>query len=303
MEKENITEKPSIGICGAGFVGASCYQVFSKLNDYDVVAYDRYVAGSKLYNECSTAKFVSLEELAKCDVVFVCVPTPMKISTGECDTSIVENCVATLRNLNKDNVIVIKSTVPPGTTKKLNFSYSNVFFNPEFLTEANAINDFISLEYQIIGINEDNKEQINHNHILLRLYKDCYVQNVTKSEQLFVMDSTSAEMIKYVRNCYLATRLSFFNEINQVCQALDLNYEKVVHYAGIDSRVGQHYNKIDPDNPGWGGKCLYKDVNAFKYLASQLKVDPVVLYSVNEKNLEVRKIHDWLDIPGATTKD
>jgi UDPglucose 6-dehydrogenase len=303
MEKE-LTEskKPSIGVCGTGFVGATCYQAFHQLEGWEAKAFDKNPEDSLLAKSMGkVVNFVSLEELAKCDVVFVCVPTPMKLSTGESDTSIVEHCVATLRNYNKTNSIVIKSTVPPGTTKKLNFNHGNVFFNPEFLTEANAYSDFISLEYQIIGINEDNKDTVNHEHPLLRLYRDSYVQKITSAEQLFVMDSTSAEMVKYIRNCYLATRLSFFNEIYQVCEKLDLNYEKVVHYAGIDKRVGQHYNKVDPELKGWGLSCFPKDLNALKHLAEQLGIKPLVLQSVWDKNLEVRQVRDWEQMSKAVS--
>lgn len=293
--------KIKVGIAGAGFVGSTCYQVFKDLENYEVCVFDNNKQNSKLFKEFPSSNFVSFDKLTECDVVFVCVPTPMVSSTGECDTSIVESCVAQLRNKNKNNSIVIKSTVVPGTTKRLNFSYGNVFFNPEFLTEANALEDFKNLEYQIIGINEENVETFNEDSPLLLVYKDCYNQKLLKSDELFVMDSTSAEAVKYVRNCYLATRLSFFNEIKQTCDALGINYEKVAHYAGLDPRVGQHYNIVNADNPGFGGKCLVKDINGFKYLEDKLGVRSLVISAVNQKNLEVRKLKDWEEIPGAVT--
>lgn len=308
MEKEITTKNNlSVGIVGGGFVGSTCYQVFHQLKDWSVKVYDLNKEKSRLHNAMgSAANFVGMEDVANCDVVFVCVPTPMKMSTGECDTSIVEHCVATIRGFNKYNTIVIKSTVPPGTTKKINFNYGNVFFNPEFLTEANAYNDFVSLEYQIIGINEDNKEKVDHNHPLLSLYRDCYVQKLTNGEQLFIMDSTSAEMIKYVKNCYLATRISFFNEIKQVCDKLDLNYEKVAHYAGLDNRIGQHYNKIYDDKPFFAGHCLPKDINALIHLMKILNINSNVLSGVWKTNLERSEgfERDWEGMIGrAVVKD
>lgn len=278
--------KIKVGIAGAGFVGSTCYQVFKDLENYEVCVFDNNKENSKLFKELPSSNFVSFDKLAECDVVFVCVPTPMVSSTGECDTSIVESCVAQLRSKNKNNSIVIKSTVVPGTTKRLNFSYGNVFFNPEFLTEANALEDFKNLEYQIIGINEENVETFNEDSPLLLVYKDCYNQKLLKSDELFVMDSTSAEAVKYVRNCYLATRLSFFNEVKQVCDALDINYEKVAHYAGLDPRVGQHYNKIDESKPFYSKVCLPKDINALIYLAKKLNVNPNVLEGSWKTNLE-----------------
>lgn len=297
--------KKSVGVYACGFVGSVCYQAFHQLNNWDVKAYDSDPSNCRLGKAMgSLVKFVSIEELAKCDIVFIALPTPFKLSTGECDTSLVENGVAQIRSFNKNNLVVIKSTVPPGTTRKLNFSYGKVCFNPEFLTEENAYKDFINLEYQIVGLDSNTElEKVDSEHDLLKLYQDCFKQEIMKCKEVDVMTSTSAEMVKYIRNCYLGTRLSFFNEIYQVCEKLDVNYDLVKDYAGLDKRVGAHYNNVDPENPGFGGKCLVKDINAFKYLANKLGVKSTVLEAVQEKNLEVRKIYDWLDIPGAATKN
>lgn len=300
-------DKRSFGIAGSGWVGTACYEAFHKLDNWEAKAYDSNPDGCRLNQILgSNANFVSFEELAKCDIVFIALPTPFKQSTGECDTSIVEKCVAQLRNLNKDNLIVIKSTVPPGTTKKLHFSYGNVWFNPEFLTEANAYNDFVNLEYQIIGANLDN-EQLQEDHPLLQLYRDCYKQGIMQCKELNVMTSTSAEMVKYVKNCYLAVRLSYFNEIFQVCEKMDVNYDLVKHYVGLDPRIGNYYNTIDNESHRFYGKaCLPKDINAFIHLSKKLGINPNVIEGSWKTNLERSEgfERDWEAMNGrAIVKD
>lgn len=273
------------GIFGAGFVGGTCFRVFSQLNNkkWEIRLYD--IIDEKRKN--------SFEETALCQVVFVALPTPMDAQSGECHTGIVESCVAKIREINKDNLIVIKSTVPPGTTARLNEKYGKVCFNPEFLTEAKAYWDFIELPYQILG-----KCDKDDNLSFLRdLYQECVWDGLMECEDIFEMDATSAEMVKYLRNCYLATRLSFFNEMKQICDKLQINYKTVVKFAGLDQRVGGHYN----DARGfWGGHCLPKDLNALKFLATSLGIDPKVLEGVWQKNLELSSPdeRDWEKMQG-----
>ncbi len=298
---EQEKKKVSLGIYGAGWVGSTCYQAFHQLDNYDVKAFDAHPDKCLLGKSMGTAAtFVSLDELAKCDIVFIALPTPFKMSTGECDTSIVERGVAQVRAVRKDNLIVIKSTIPPGTTKKLNFSYGNICFNPEFLTEDNAYKDFINLEYQIIGV-EEAKGQDLSSHPMHVLYRDCFAQGIMKCEETTFVTSTTAETIKYVKNCYLATRLSFFNEVYQVCQKLDINYNIVKEFAGKDPRIGNHYNLIDDDKFRFYGKsCLPKDINAFIYLAKKFGVNPNVLEASWKTNLERSegRERDWEKMDG-----
>lgn len=293
--------KKTISVFGAGFVGGECYKAFSKLQNYNVLAYDSNAKDCRLSKQLDKVNFATFEEAASADVCFIALPTPMNIETGECDISLIQHCVANIRNLNKENIIVIKSTVVPGTTKKLGFSYNNIFFNPEFLTEANAEQDFKNLQYQIIGTNEDsNLNQIN---ILVNLFKDCYSQEILNCTEIYVMDSSAAELVKYTRNCYLATRLSFFNEIKQICDSVDVNYEIVAKYAGLDPRVGTHYNKVGFPK-GWGLSCFPKDLNAIKHLATKLGIKPLMLQAAWDKNLEVRppEHRDWEKMNKAVVK-
>lgn len=270
-----------IGIVGGGFVGGTCFKVFSQLANSDVRLYD------KDPKRCKN----TIEEVAECEFVFVAVPTPMNVDTGECHTNIVEKVCAEIRKHSKDCIIVLKSTIPPGTTERINFNNGNVLFSPEFLTEASPYEDFCNLGYQIIGVPD--LESTNLADRLALVFYSCHDQGIISSQRVYTVASRMAEMVKYTRNTYLATRLSFFNEINQICEKLELPYDILKFYAGLDPRVGNHYNKIDKQNQGFGGHCLPKDLSALIHSSQKLKVDPVVLKSVRARNDMVRNTRDW----------
>lgn len=297
----------TLTIVGCGFVGATAYEAFEEIEGWDVSAYDKYPETCKLAKDmkADTVNFVDLPTAAKSDVIFVAVPTPMDKETGRCRTELVETIVYALRGLGRDNSeIVIKSTVPPGTTKRLDDDCGHVYFNPEFLTEADPFQDFVNLPYQIIGLpSETNPAN------LLALYRDAYNQKlcddipmVAGGKMILECDSTMAEMVKLTRNCYLATRLSFFNEIKQICDKLNVSYDEMREFVGMDDRIGSHYNKVSDENPGWGLSCLPKDLNDLMFVARSLGVDPMVMEAVWEKNLEVRKDRDWERMEKAVSK-
>lgn len=290
--------KKKVLVVGGGFVGGTFYEVFHPLNvgDWDIRICDKDPENSYIKKNFATEALVEFEDISwskKADLVIVAVPTPMNEKTGECYTGIVESVVKQVRSYNQDCWVCIKSTVPPGTTQRLYEIYRKVCFNPEFLTEKNAYKDFTECEYQIIGYPElmpgiwDSLE-----NPLEDLFRDGYECGLFGGKHIVDMSSTQAEMVKYTRNSYLATRLSFFNEIKQICDKLDVDYNRMKHFAGLDMRVGRHYNEVEPPY-GFGGHCLPKDLNALKSLGKRLGVKTTVLDAVNEKNLEVRQDRDW----------
>jgi len=227
---------------------------------------------------------------------FICVPTPMK-ENGACYTKKVVDLVRKISKNNRTGAdLIIKSTVSPGATKKLNKKIGRVFFNPEFLTEANSYDDFVNLPYQIIGNPGKSRSEL-----LIKLYTDAQEQGLLKGgSNIIECDSTVAEMVKLTRNAYLATRLSFFNEINQICNSINVPFDLMKELAGMDERVGNHYNKVPgPDGKlGFGGSCLCKDINSLMYVARKFQIEPSVLRGVWEKNLEVRPERDWENLIG-----
>ena len=264
----------NIGIIGQGFVGTAVNEGLAKF--YNIETYD--------IAKDSTCK--SMDELAiKSDVIFVCLPTPMK-KNGECYLGILEEVINDLNTTNKCKIIVIKSTIPPGTTEKWNKIYDNIdiIFNPEFLTEANSIEDFKNQNRIIIGGPRPSSTKV------ARLFRKAFPK-----VPIIKTGSTHAEMVKYVTNCFLATKVSFANEMFKMCNELDIDYDKVIEYAKFDERLGySHWAVPGPDGDfGFGGHCFPKDMNALIYLGDRLGVDLKTLKSALETNDKVRTNRDW----------
>ncbi len=269
----------NIGIIGQGFVGNAIYQKFK--NYYDVKTFD-----IKGMMHCNSRK----EETMSCDIVFVCLPTPMN-QDGSCHTDIVEEAVADISTLSKGNIVVIKSTIPPGTVAKWNKRYNNlnIAFNPEFLTEANAVSDFENQTRVILGGPRSATTKL----------KTIYSKVFPKAT-IVKTDSTYAEMVKYVTNSFLATKVSFANEMYQICNKLEVDYDKIIEYATYDERLGKsHWSVPGPDGDfGYGGHCFPKDVKALINLALDLNIGPRMLTAVDFKNNDVRENRDWEGMKG-----
>ena len=271
-----------IGIIGQGFVGEAVNQGLK--NYFEIETYDKYVG------EKSTCD--SLAELcSKTKIVFLCLPTPMN-RDGSCNLQIVEQAVREINEVTSGkHTIVIKSTVPPGTTERFNAAYENVnaVFNPEFLTEANYIDDFKDQNRIIIGGPRPHSTKIKN------LYEKAF-----KNVPIIKTHSTTAEMVKYTANCFLATKVSFANEIKQICEKVQVDYDKVIEYATYDERLGNSHWKVPgPDGKsGFGGSCFPKDINALIYFAKALDINTDVLSAVWATNLRVRPEKDWENLKG-----
>ena len=274
----------NIGIIGQGFVGNAVFQKFR--NYYNVYTYDLQ---AKLCNATNEEIFV------ECDTIFVCLPTPMN-KDGSCYTGLVE---AELRDLdekcrfdqNKKKTIIIKSTISPGTTAKWNkqFKNLNIVFNPEFLTEANAVSDYDNQNRIILG--GPRKATTKLKPIFAKVFPKAAIIKT---------DSTYAEMVKYVTNSFLATKVSFANEMYEICNGLDIDYDKVIEYAQYDDRLGKsHWAVPGPDGDfGYGGHCFPKDVKALIHVAKKLDVTPTILTATDDKNFYVRTDKDWEKMEG-----
>ena len=273
----------NIGIIGQGFVGNAVYQKFK--NYYDVLTYD--------LDESKSNSNVN-EIIYKCENIFVCLPTPMN-RDGSCNINIVEQVLAgidlTTDNLETKRNIIIKSTIPPGTTAKWNllFESLNIVFNPEFLTERNAIKDYENQNRIILGgVRPATTE-------LKRIFSKVFPK-----AHIIKTDSTHAEMVKYLTNTFLSVKVSFANEIYQLCEGLNIDYDKVVEYATYDERLGKsHWNVPGHDGDfGFGGHCFPKDLKALLYLTEKLGTINNVLCATNETNNNVRKNRDWEGMKG-----
>jgi len=267
----------NIGIIGQGYVGTAIKLGFQ--DHYNILTYDKFDLSKSTHSKIS-----DLMEETK--VIFVCVPTPMR-KDGTCYTGIVEEVIREINESADDHIIVIKSTIPPGTTDRINqeYSHSTVIFNPEFLTEENFLEDFKNQKRIILG--GDRKGTNKLRQIYSKVFPNATIVKT---------GAKHAEMVKYFTNCFLATKVSFANEMYNVCQQLDLDYDKVVEYATYDERLGKsHWAVPGPDGDfGFGGHCFPKDlsaiINSFETFG--------LLEAVEEVNNQVRNNRDWEHMVG-----
>jgi UDPglucose 6-dehydrogenase len=266
-----------LGIVGQGFVGNAVYQKFK--NYYEV----------KTFDLDPTKANSTFKEVSECDYVFVCLPTPMN-SDGSCNTDIVEDVIKQLDEIGKIKGIVVKSTIPPGTTEKWNKRYNtNIAFNPEFLTERNAVSDYENQDRIILGGPRSTTTELKQ--IFSKVFPKAHVIKT---------NSTYAEMVKYVTNTFLSVKVSFANEIYQLCEKLGADYDKVIEYAIMDNRLGDsHWGVPGHDGDfGFGGHCFPKDLSALLHLTEELGTTNNVLEATQKTNNEVRKNRDWENMKG-----
>tara|TARA_Y100000034_G_C6868305_1_gene395976 strand:- start:379 stop:1227 length:849 start_codon:yes stop_codon:yes gene_type:complete len=275
-------KKLVIGIIGQGFVGSAIFEGLKNFYDIQTYDIDTKKCNSTHYAICNNA-----------DIIFVCLPTPMKRS-GECDISLVENEVKKIENacfqLERSPVLVIKSTVPPGTTAKINECSSlSVCFSPEFLTEANSFEDFKNQTRIIVGGPRPATS------VVKQMFRKAFPEiPIVKT------GSNTAEMVKYFINCFLATKVTFANEIYDICIKSDIDFDKVTEYALYDNRIGKSHLMVPgPDGDrGFGGHCFPKDLEALIYFAESLGFDPTLLKNVLDNNDRIRKNRDWEKMKG-----
>ena len=260
-----------IGIIGQGFVGNAVYQKFK--NHFSVDTFDIDPSKSK----------TSYEKVIQNKIIFVCLPTPMN-TDGSCNTSIVECEIDKLDKLG-DYTIVVKSTIIPGTTKAWNKKYnSDIVFNPEFLTEKNAVKDFENQKHIVLGGPGKATDKIKN-----------IFEVVFKKAKISCIDETEAELLKYYLNTFLAVKVSFANEMYQLSKKLEVNYDNLLSMVLEDERIGKtHLNVPGHDGDyGYGGHCFPKDTRALIKLTDKSVTVNNILKATEATNLEVRKNKDW----------
>jgi len=282
----------NIGIVGNGFVGNAV-----------ATGLLGFVDSIKIYDitpERSTHTL--LETVSQSDIVFVSVPTPMEdIMGGKIDLSILESALASIEGVilesNRSNnpVVVIKSTVVPGTLEKLQKQFGNLrlVFSPEFLTERFARLDFINSARVVLGGSPEDVEVVR-----------LALQPRFPGAKMITTDFATAQLIKYMANCFFSVKVSFMNEMKQISDAAEADWDTAISGFISDGRIGNSHIQVPGHDGslGFGGKCFPKDLNAMIYKTMELGVKPTVMMAAWEKNLEVRKNLDWANIDGAVTK-
>lgn len=267
-----------IGIIGQGFVGNAVYQKFKQY--YEI----------KTFDLDSTKANSTKEDVLESKIVFVCLPTPMN-HDGSCNVSLVESAIKDIASYGKTEIVVIKSTVSPGTTARINSLHPNlqIVFNPEFLTERNAVSDYENQNRIILGGPRPATTELKQ--IFSKVFPKAHIIKT---------DSTHAEMVKYLTNTFLSVKVSFANEIYEICDKLKIDYDKVVEYATMDERLGEsHWSVPGHDGDfGFGGHCFPKDLQAMIHLSDVLETTSNVLNAARDTNDKVRKNRDWEAMKG-----
>ena len=283
-----------IGIIGNGFVGSSVAFGFSPQTSCD--------AEVKIYDKDETKSTHTLTEVVNdSDYIFLSVPTPSN-QDGSISLDILFDVFKEIDEVidyeaDRQPIIMIRSTVTPGTTEKIQIKYArmNIVFNPEFLTERSAKFDFINQSRFIVGGTWGNTTAVE------QLYKWRFGDSIP----VIKTDFQTAEMIKYMNNCYFATKVSFMNEMYQIANACGVNWDMAVEGFVRDGRIGHsHMSVPGPDGKfGFGGSCFPKDIQAMIHFAQTLDVKPDVLKGAWEKNLEIRPEEDWKKLKGRAVVD
>ena len=275
-----------IGIVGRGFVGSAVEFGFSAQTGCD--------AQVKIYDKDPLKSIHTLEETVnKSDFIFLSVPTPSN-PNGSMHLGILESVLQDIQLVNdrKDNIILIRSTITPGTTTKLckKFTKLNIVFNPEFLTERSAKFDFINQSRFILGGRKRNTARV------AELYKWRFGDSVPCIETNF----ETAEMIKYMNNCFFATKVSFMNEMYQIADKSGVDWDLAVEGFVRDGRIGHSHLAVPgPDGKlGFGGSCFPKDIQAIINYGNELGLNMNTLKGAWNTNLEVRPERDWEKLEG-----
>lgn len=271
-----------IGVVGLGYVGSALLNGMK--DSHNIFSYDKFKE--------STEKNID-NLIEKVDIVFICVPTPMK-KDGSCNRSIVEDVLSQIDKCDKKTLItVLKSTLEIGSTEYFENKYSNLnlVFNPEFLTEANFLDDFKNQKFIILGSSND-----SHLKLLDNLYKKTF-----PSAKVLTSGHKEAELSKYFINSFLALKVSFANEIYSLCEELNINYSEVLKLVSYEDRVGKsHLNVPGPDGrKGYGGSCFPKDINSLINVYKSNNIESFVLSASWKRNLtRDRPEEDWKDLKG-----
>ncbi len=238
--------------------------------------------------------------ISSSDIIFICVGTPNKKGSLKVDLSFVFKCAKEiLSNTNKKKIIITKSTVPVGTgdqiekiikKKKKLFT---VISNPEFLREGDAIRDFRYPDRIVIGSNNKNE---------FKIMKKLYSPLINKGAKFFTTSRRGAELIKYASNAFLATKITFINELANLCEKSGINIEDISLGMGSDTRIGSRFLRA---GPAYGGSCFPKDTKGLVSAAEKYKINLSVVKSViksnqNRTRLLISKVHNIL---GKNIKD
>jgi len=284
----------SIGIVGNGFVGSAVRYGFSPNVGCD--------AEVRVYDKNPNKSTHTLEEvIIESDIIFLSVPTPSN-QDGTMNVDIVDTVLNDINTINSTmddevGIILLRSTVTPGTTSNLQKKYPNlrIVFNPEFLTERSANFDFINQSRFILGGSSDDVIEVSE------LFRERFGSSLSIIETNY----ETAELIKYMTNTFFATKISFLNDMKLLADKCGVIWEDALEGFVRDGRVGHsHLNVPGHDGKfGFGGSCFPKDIQALINFGNELGLEMSVLKGAWETNLKVRPEKDWEQLKGRAVVD
>lgn len=257
--------KPKVGVVGGGVVGTAMVNLCGP----ETVVYDPHkpeLAGNK-------------DKINGCDVVFVCVPTSMK-TDGSCDTSIVEDAVAWIRA----PLLIIRSTVAPGTTDRLREKYGkHVVFQPEYLGETvgHIFGNMAERQFVVLGGTPEDVSKT----------ADFYKHYYNSMVQFYFGDALTAEVCKYMENAFYAVKVTFLNEFYDIAKVHGVDFNQLRELWLADTRISRDHSFVYPDNRGFSGKCLPKDCNAIIHSTRQHGYEPEFMAACLKINEKFRKLN------------
>ena len=272
------------GIIGCGFVGSAVLNGFS--------SHSKFADKIKVHDKNPSLSKNTLEETVnESDFLFLSLPTPAN-KNGSINLDILDSSLSEINKIiTNENIILIRSTVIPGTTDSFCKDYPklNFVFNPEFLTEKNSYTDFVNQSRIILGGPSRLTKKVS------KLYTARF-----SDVPIITTNYRTAELIKYMNNCYLATKVSYMNEMKLIADKIDVNWEEALNGFKLDKRVGNsHINVPGHDGKlGFGGSCFPKDVRALIYFSKKIGIDLNTLSGAWKTNLEVRPEKDWEKLVG-----
>ena len=236
------------------------------------------------------------DSISKSDIIFICVGTPTRKNGNNADLSQVYNVTKEIsKSIKKFKIIITKSTVPVTTgdeiekiiSKKVSKKLFSVVSNPEFLREGDAIRDFTYPDRVVIG---------THNKKSNKILKNLYSPLISKGAKYLNTSRRAAELIKYASNAFLATKITFINELANLCEKINVNIEDISIGMGLDKRIGSRFLRA---GPAYGGSCFPKDTKAITATANKFKTDLTVIKSViksneNRSSLMLKKVFEIL---------
>ena len=276
----------NVGIMGFGFLGRAFAHGFSLHTKIKI--FDKY---DNIYD--------SLEDMVQSsEMIFIGVPTPMK-NDGSQDLSSMDDAIDSIINVANDKkILVLRSTIIPGTTRKYAEKYPDhdFIFHPEFLTERTSKLDFINSARIIFGYESNDTYSINK---LRELYKTRFTHT-----PIYITSWEAAEVVKYMCNCFFAIKVSFLNEMYNVAKHIGIEYEDLKNMWLADQRVGNSHTDVPGHDGhfGYGGKCFPKDVKAFIKWSEDNGMTAEICKAADNVNNAIRFFKDWESIKGATTR-